>query len=74
MDDMQVTASTSNHFLSGQDTHATRRPIAGFDADRKIDTFAISQDGSKVVLAEVEVLSSLILADGVPGIEPSSHD
>ena len=56
-------------FLPGTDTRASRRPVAGFDADRKIDTFSISPDGSKIVLAEVEVLSSLILAEGVPGIE-----
>lgn len=61
-------------FISGKDTRATRRPIAGFDADRKIDTFAISPDGSKIVLAEVEVLSSLILAEGIPGIEPSRRN
>jgi eukaryotic-like serine/threonine-protein kinase len=57
-------------FSPSEDTRATRHAIAGFDADRKLDTFAISPDGSKIVLAEVEVLSSLILAEGIPGIEP----
>jgi eukaryotic-like serine/threonine-protein kinase len=57
-------------FISGKDTSASRRAIAGFDVDRKIDTFTIAPDSSNIVLAEVEVLSSLIMAEGIPGIEP----
>jgi serine/threonine protein kinase len=57
-------------FVPGKDTRATRRPIAGFDADRKIDTFTVSPDLSRIILAEVEVLSSLTLAQGIPEIEP----
>jgi Tol biopolymer transport system component len=56
-------------FVPGKDTRDTRRPIAGFEADRKIDTFAISPDGSSITLAEVEVLSSLVMAEGIPEIE-----
>jgi hypothetical protein len=36
-----------------------------------MDTFAISPDLSKMVIAEVEVLSTLVMAEGIPGIEPS---
>ncbi|HSE43320.1 MAG TPA: protein kinase, partial [Acidobacteriota bacterium] len=57
-------------FVPQKDTQKSRIPIAGFDVDRKIDTFSISPDGSNIVLAEVEVLSSLILAEGIPGIQP----
>ena len=57
-------------FVPGKDTSASRRALAGFDPDRKIDTFTISPDLSKIILAEVEVLSSLTLAQGIPEIEP----
>ena len=45
--------------------------MLGFDPDRKMDSFSISPDRSKIVMAEVEVLSSLIMAERIPGIEPS---
>jgi hypothetical protein len=57
-------------FVPGKDTTGSRRPIGDLDVDRKIDTFTISPDSSKIVMAEVEVLSSLIMAEGIPGIEP----
>jgi eukaryotic-like serine/threonine-protein kinase len=60
-------------FVPGTDTRASRKPLAGFDPDRKIDTFAISPDLSRIIIAEVEVLSSLALAEGIPGIEPIEH-
>jgi serine/threonine protein kinase len=57
-------------FVSGTDTRSSRRKLTAFEVDRKIDTFAISPDNSKIVMAEVEILSSLIMAHGIPGIEP----
>ena len=57
-------------FIPGKDTSSSRRPIAGFDPDRKMDTFSISRDGSSIIVAEVEVLSSLVMATGIPGIQP----
>lgn len=60
-------------FVPGTDTRSSRRPLAGFDPDRKIDTFAVSPDLSRIVIAEVEVLSSLVMAEGIPGIEPVQH-
>ncbi len=56
-------------FIPGKDTHTSRRKLTGSDADRKIDTFTISPDSSTIVIAEVEILSSLIMAHGIPGIE-----
>jgi Tol biopolymer transport system component len=53
-------------FTPGKDSKSTRTPIAGFEADRKIDTFAISADGKRLTLAEVEVLSTLMMAEGIP--------
>jgi hypothetical protein len=59
----------SQDFVPGKDTRESRKPIAGFDSDRKIDTFAIAPDLSRIVIGEVEILSSLILAEGIRGIE-----
>lgn len=59
------------NFVPGKDTRNSRRSLAGFDPDRKMDSFSIAPDRSKIVMAEVEVLSSLIMAERIPGIEPS---
>lgn len=56
-------------FIPGKDTRSSRRSLAGFDPDRKMDSFSISPDRSRIVMAEVEVLSSLIMAERIPGIE-----
>ena len=56
-------------FLPGRDTAATRRPLAGFDPDWAAETFAISPDGKKICLAEWEQVSSLMTAEGVPGVD-----
>ncbi|HEV2065114.1 MAG TPA: protein kinase, partial [Thermoanaerobaculia bacterium] len=50
------------------DTSATRRKLAGFDPDRPTETFGITPDGSRIVLAEVEGRSDILLAEGVRGI------
>lgn len=57
-------------FIPGKDTYSSRRAIAGFDPDRKMDTFTLSPDRTRIIVAEVEVLSSLTLAKGIPGIAP----
>jgi len=59
----------SQDFVPGQDTRKSRIAIAGFDSDRKIDTFAIAPDHSRIVIGEVEILSSLVMAEGIRGIE-----
>ena len=50
------------------DTSSTRRPLAGFDPDRPTESFGISPDGSRIVLAENEGRSDIVLAEGVRGI------
>src|SRR5262249_20725862 len=57
-------------FIPVKDTSATTHPLAGFNPDRKMDTFTLSPDQSSIIVAEVEVLSSLTLAKGIPGIAP----
>jgi Tol biopolymer transport system component len=57
-------------FVPGVDTSARRRPFAGFDHGQEVDSFAISRDGVHFVQALSDTLDSLLLAEGVPGIEP----
>ena len=60
-------------FAPGKDTSATRRPLAGFKTEWAPETFAISPDGSKICLAEWEQVTSIMTADGVPGVEPPAR-
>jgi Tol biopolymer transport system component len=57
-------------FVPEGDTSATRRALAGFDTEWAPETFAISPDGKKICLAEWEQVSSIMTAEGVPGVEP----
>ncbi len=57
-------------FVPGQDTTATRRPLAGFDPEASTESFGISPDGSRIVVAAWEQLFSIMTAEGVPGIAP----
>ena len=52
------------------DTSASRRPLAGFDPNRPTESFAFSPDGSRIALAEIEVQGNILIADGVPGVDP----
>ena len=63
-------AFTSQDFVAGQDTSSTRRKVAGFDPRLELETFAISPDGARLAVAEIEWGSSLLLASGVAGVEP----
>ena len=55
-------------FIPGKDTFATRRAIAGFDTDKETETFAISPDGKFITLSELELPSSLVRVENVPGL------
>jgi hypothetical protein len=55
-------------FIPGKDTFATRRAIAGFDPDKQTETFGISPDGKFITLTELELLSSLVRVENVPGL------
>ena len=52
-----------------KDTTATRRPAAGFSPTVATESFGISPDGKQMTLAGWEQVFSLMLADGVPGVE-----
>lgn len=55
-------------FIPGKDTSATRRAVAGFDPDKQTETFSISPDGKFITLSELELLSSLVRVENVPGL------
>lgn len=57
-------------FAPGKDTRATRRKLGGFDAELATESFGISPDGSRIVIASWEQLFSLMLAERLPGVEP----
>jgi Tol biopolymer transport system component len=58
-------------FAPGRDTRATRRKLAGFDPEVDAETFGVSPDGSRVAIAGREMVSSLVLLEGVAGLAPS---
>ncbi|HEY7162672.1 MAG TPA: protein kinase [Acidobacteriota bacterium] len=55
-------------FIPGKDTYSSRRPLAGFDPDKLAETFAISPDGMSITIAEMEILSNLVLVENIPGV------
>jgi Tol biopolymer transport system component len=57
-------------FDPDQDTSRTRRSLGGFDSDLSTESFGISPDGSRIVLAGWEQLSTLMMAEHVPGVSP----
>jgi Tol biopolymer transport system component len=57
-------------FHPGRDTVQTRRPLSGLSYDIEAESFAFSPDGSKMVVAMLEFSSNLLIAEGVPGVEP----
>lgn len=57
-------------FVPGQDTTPTRRPIGGFDFEAETESFGVSPDGSRLLIASWERLFTVMEADGVTGITP----
>jgi Tol biopolymer transport system component len=55
-------------FVPGQDTRATRRPLAGFDPDVAAESFGVAPDGSRLVIAGWVQLFSLMEAEGLAGL------
>jgi Tol biopolymer transport system component len=65
-----VTGIFAQAFRPGQGTRASRRRLAGFDHERVTESFGLSPDGRTIVIATREVASHLLLATGVPGLDP----
>jgi Tol biopolymer transport system component len=55
-------------FVPGKNTTETRRPLAGFDEDTAAESFGISPDGTRLIVASWEQTFSLVVADKVSGI------
>ena len=49
----------------GEDTTDERQPLAGFDSDWAVESFAVSPDGDRMVLAEWEQRSAVVAATGL---------
>jgi Tol biopolymer transport system component/serine/threonine protein kinase len=56
-------------FDPGRDTASTRKPLAGFDPDWITESLGLSPDGTRLVLSESERMFSLMVAEGVPGLQ-----
>ena len=63
-------ADPSEDFAAGQDTAKTRRPLGGFDPESTAESFGISPEATRMAIASREQLSSLMMAERVPGVSP----
>ena len=50
-------------FTPGQDTHATRRPVAGFSDLNSSESLGVSPDGKNLVVSTIFNRRSLEMAD-----------
>jgi Tol biopolymer transport system component len=57
-------------FVPGRDTSATLRPLAGFDPEAPTESFDLSPDGARLVLAQLDPQFNLMVAEGVAGVAP----
>ena len=57
-----------------KDTNASRRKVAGFDPNLEAESFAISPDGTRLVVAFLERLYGIATIEGVPGFERRGRD
>jgi Tol biopolymer transport system component len=61
-------------FVPGRDTTATRRKLAGFEADWLVETFDLSPDDQRIVLSRVQPGGTVMLAENVPHVTPPHRD
>lgn len=73
MDKNGILGIYAQDFVPGKDTIATRRPLLGFDPELTTESFGISPDGKSITIAGFEVLNSLMIAEGIAGLNPPSH-
>ena len=55
-------------FAPGSDTSKTRRRLGGFDRDRITESFGLSPDGTRLTIAGVDLVQSVVVAENVPRI------
>jgi serine/threonine protein kinase/Tol biopolymer transport system component len=52
-------------------SHATRRPFAGFSDDWAVDSFGLSRDGRYATISQLKMEQSVKIANGVPDVVPA---
>ena len=72
-DDRMQTGIFVQDFIPGQETSGPRRTLVGFDPEAPTESFGISPDGSRITLGSQESRYSLMLAERVPGIGPTTR-
>jgi len=60
-------------FAPGRDTHATRRPLGGFDPEAAAESFSIAPDGKDMVVSSWIQLFTIVEAVGFPELLPSRN-
>ena len=60
-------------FEPGRDTTSTRRPVVRFEADEQRESLGISPDGRHLIYSLAETQDSLMLAEGLPDVEPPAR-
>ena len=60
-------------FVPGRDTSATRRPMGGFDTEILTETFDVSADGRRLLIAGWEQIFSLMEASPPSGLLPAPN-
>jgi Tol biopolymer transport system component len=58
-------------FVPGRNTVATRRTLLEFVLEEAPESFAVSPDGDHVIYSVADTLESLMLAQGLAGVEPA---
>jgi Tol biopolymer transport system component len=69
-DENGLTGVFAQDFVPGKDTSSTRRKLAGFSLEYISESFGISPDGKRLMLSTLTQFESLMLAEGVEGVEP----
>lgn len=64
-DSKGLTGVFAQDFAPGRDTSASRRPVASFDPQVAAESFGISPDATRIVIAGWEQLFSISRADGL---------
>jgi Tol biopolymer transport system component len=68
-DEHDVTGIFEQEFSPGRAVAASPVPLTGFDAESPAESFGLSPDGQRVMIAGSEQLSSVMAAEGVPGVD-----
>jgi len=63
----------TQRFEPGRDTSNTRRPLVGFEFGNFTESMAVSPDGRRLIYSSAENQESLVLAEGLAGVEPPAR-